>query len=142
MAQPNSSALSSERSTYSAPSTSRRVFSPRLFVARVKNQVWPQAVYGLGAASDLVILDVSHPTDAMLWEVQTMRNMFGGRWVLVGAYEHVASLTDPGVAAGSDHRGRLAQLLDGHEVLAYGHTPADHARFVTALRNRLHRTRS
>ncbi|HEY7223757.1 MAG TPA: hypothetical protein VH561_09230 [Micromonosporaceae bacterium] len=118
---------------------SRKIFSPRLFVTRVTGPIWQAAVRGLGAAADVVIIDVSHPTDPLLWEVETMKLMFGDRWVLVGAYEHVGALGDQRTAAGTDNRARLARLLDGEEIIAYGHAPADRKRFIRALRNRLYR---
>jgi hypothetical protein len=121
---------------------SRKVFSPRLFVARVSSPIWTQAVQALAGVADVVIIDVSHPTDPLLWEVETMKPRFGDRWVLVGAYEQVGKLADPRAAVGSDRRALLARALDGEEIVAYGHTPADHARFVLALRNRLQHTLS
>jgi hypothetical protein len=121
---------------------SRRVFSPRLFVTRVADSIWPQAVRGLGAAADIAIIDVSHPTDALLWELEAMRLMFGRRWLLVGAFEYVTSLASPQTATSQDHRGRLARLLDGEQVIAYGHTDEDIRRFSRALRNRLRALRS
>jgi hypothetical protein len=121
---------------------SRRVFSPRLFVMRVTDAIWPQAVRGLGAAADVVIIDVSHPTDALLWEVEAMRLIFGRRWLLVGAYEYVTPLANPQTANSDDHRGRLARLLDGEQVIAYGHTKEDIRRFSRALRHRLHAVRT
>jgi hypothetical protein len=110
-------------------------FSPRLFVVRVADAIWPEAVRGLGAAADVVIIDVSHPTDALLWEVEAMRLIFGRRWLLVGAYEYVTPLANPQTANSDDHRGRLARLLDGEQVIAYGHTKEDIRRFSRALRH-------
>lgn len=121
---------------------SRRVFSPRLVVVRVASPIWQPAVYGLGRVSDVVIIDISHPTDALLWEVTNMKPLFGDRWVLVGAYDQVYALAHPHAGLSGDPRGLLARLLEGEEVLAYGHTPADHRRFLRALRNRLHRAAS
>jgi hypothetical protein len=109
---------------------------------RVTDAIWPQAVRGLGAAADVVIIDVSHPTDALLWEVEAMRLTFGRRWLLVGAYEYVTPLANPQTANSDDHRSRLARLLDGEQVIAYGHTKEDIRRFSRALRHRLHAVRT
>ncbi len=121
---------------------SRKVFSPRLVVVRVASAIWQNTVRGLAGAADVLIIDVSHPTDALLWEVTTMKPLFADRWVLVGAYEHVHALGHPETALRGDPRGLLARQLETEMVIAYGPTPADQSRFVRALRSRLYRARS
>jgi hypothetical protein len=119
---------------------SRRVLSPRLVVVRVADLAWQAAVRGIANVSDVVVIDVSQPTDALLWEVGNLKPIFGNRWILVGAHSRVAPLANPQAVAGTP-QGLLANLLDGHEVIAYGSGPAEQQRFVRALRRRLHQTR-
>jgi hypothetical protein len=116
----------------------RRILSPRLVVVRVASSVWQNAVQGLASVADVVVIDVSHPTDALLWEVATMKPLFRTRWVLVGSYDQVVWLGHPQVATAADARGQLARALDGEDVIAYGAHPADQKRFSRALRHRLH----
>jgi hypothetical protein len=119
-------------------SRSRQILSPRLVVVRVATTLWQNAVQGLANVADVVVIDVSHPTDALLWEVATMKPQFGNRWVLVGAQDSVTSLAHPQTAHGGDHRGLLARQLDGEQIIAYGPRPADQQRFARALRRRLY----
>jgi hypothetical protein len=114
----------------------RRIFAARLVVVRVPGEFWQRAVSALAAVSAVVVIDVSHPTENLLWEVQTVRPLFSGRWVLVGARDLVRSLQQPG----SGPAAQLAQLLDGERILAYGPDPADRKRFARALRRALDQT--
>ena len=75
-------------------------------VVRVASSVWQNAVQGLANVADVVVIDVSHPTDALLWEVATMKPLFGTRWVLVGSYDQVVWLGHPRVATAADARGQ------------------------------------
>src|SRR5262249_28091976 len=99
----------------------RKILSPRLVVVRVAGGIWQQVVSTLAGSADVVVIDVSHPTNPLLWEVSTMKQAVGGRWLLVGAYEHVMPLTDPNRVRSGDLHGQLAQLIDGEEILAYAH---------------------
>ncbi len=113
---------------------SRRILAPRLMVVTVPTAFWQQAIRGLAGACDVIIIDVSQPTDALLWEVNNIKPMFNGRWVMVGAQEHVAALADPVTARSGTPLGLLARLIDGERVIAYGPTDADRAVFTRALR--------
>jgi hypothetical protein len=115
----------------------RKVFSPRLIVVTVPGEFWREAIKGFAAVSKVAVIDVSHPTDPLLWEVNSLKAMFAGRLVFVGARGLVAALNrPPHEIAGTPH-GALAQLLDGEEIIAYGPTSADRRRFTTALRRRI-----
>ena len=116
----------------------RRVFGARLVVARVATPLWQDVVRHLAAVSDAVVIDVSHATDNLLWEVENMRTP-GRPLVLVCHRDRIATLlyagTAPGGAAPADIR--LAHALDGHEVLVYGSGEAEQRAFARSLRNRL-----
>jgi hypothetical protein len=115
----------------------RKVFSPRLMVVTVPGSFWREAIRGFAAVSKVAVIDVSHPTDPLLWEVATLKPLFAGRLVFVGARDLVGALArPPHEIAGTPH-GALAELLDGEEIVAYGPTEADRRRFTTALRRRI-----
>jgi hypothetical protein len=113
----------------------RYVFAPRLMVVTVPTAFWQKAISGFMDVVDLVIVDVSQPTDALLWEVGALKSRFGGRWILVGQRDLVAKLAATGTAALGTADGQLARMLDGETILAYG--PADTGQFARALRKRL-----
>ncbi len=115
----------------------RKVFSPRLIVVTVPGSFWQEAVRGFAAVSKVAVIDVSHPTDPLLWEVASLKPLFAGRLVFVGARDLVHQLArPPHEIAGTPH-GALAQLLDGEEIIAYGPASADLRRFTKALRRRI-----
>jgi len=104
---------------------SQRVFGPRLVVARCSDAVWRQAVTALAGASAVVLVDVSNPTENLLWELRTLDDR-GRPRVLIGQQARVADLDV-----------RLAEILDGQEILAYGEGRRSLRRFAGALRSRL-----
>jgi hypothetical protein len=113
----------------------RYVFSPRLMVVTVPTAFWQKAISGFMDVVDVVIVDVSQPTDALLWEINTLKSRLNRRFILVGQHDMVASLAAPGTAALGTPGGLLARMLDGETILAY--RPSDPDRFARALRNRL-----
>jgi hypothetical protein len=120
----------------------RRVFGARLVVARVATPLWQDVVRHLAAVSDAVVIDVSHATDNLLWEVENMRSP-GRPLVLVCHRDRIATLLYAGTAPAGAPGGaapadvRLAHALDGHEVLVYGSGEAEQRAFARSLRNRL-----
>ena len=118
---------------------SRKIFAPRLVVLRVASEVWQQTVMRLASAGSLTIIDVSEPTENLLWEIQALTERFGPRCVFVGQSDRVAGLT--GSSETVPPRGpineRLLRLLDGREVLAYMTNRRGMRRFARALRARL-----
>ena len=120
----------------------RRVFGARLVVARVATPLWQDVVRQLAGVSDAVVIDVSHATDNLLWEVENMRTP-GRPLVLVCHRDRIATLLyaatapagGPGGVAPADVR--LARALDGHEVLVYGSGEVEQRAFARSLRNRL-----
>jgi hypothetical protein len=115
---------------------SRKVFGPRLVVLRVASHVWQHAVTELAALSSLSLIDVSEPTENVLWEFEELTKRFADRCVVIGQHDRVAALaTLPDRERGStsvEHR--LANLLRGREVLAYTADPKGLKRFAKALR--------
>jgi hypothetical protein len=116
---------------------SRHILGPRLVVVAVAGAIWQHVVDHLAQSCDLVIIDISQPTDNLVWEVETIRTRFPGRWLLVGDEAHLTTLTDAGAHPAGSPQARLITLLDGEHVLAYGPTPELQRRFTRALRGRL-----
>jgi hypothetical protein len=131
----------------------RRVFSPQLMVVRSDNAVWHETVQRLLLSTEVTLVDVSRPTESLLWEIGELTATDDGRCVFVGDYERLARFV-PGVArdlpegwpvyhydptsAGPEAVvGQILRLLDGREVLAYGHGRDALVRFSRALRGRL-----
>ena len=118
------------------PRRSRRIMGPRLTVLTVASPIWRDAVRVLVVAAPVVLIDVSQPSQNLLWEVETLRRDPSARWVLIGdharldglaASQHGPGATDPVVQ-------RLAVLLDGESVLAYRAGRRSMRRFARALR--------
>jgi hypothetical protein len=120
---------------------SRRIFGARLVVVAVPTPFWQRAVFGLAEASEVVVIDVSWPTENLVWEVRNIKPLFQGRWVLVGARDRVGPLAWPETFTSHTHEGVLARMLDGEQILAYGASRAEQRQFSRALRRRLHQIR-
>ena len=122
----------------SVAAASQRALAPRLTVLRVDAAVWQETVVELAGSCSAVILDVSQPTDNLLWEVEQVTSRIRGRVVFVGDVDcldrvlHLAP-TD-GVDAVVDGRAvRLRTLLEGAEVLACSTDLRGRLRFQRAL---------
>jgi len=115
---------------------SRRVFSPRLAVVRVAMPVWQQAVLQLASVCAAVVVDVSEPTDNLLWEVATLKPRLQTRFIVVADQEHLNRMTTGPTQSLELHQ-RLLHVLAGEEVLAYSNDRAGRKRFARALRTRL-----
>lgn len=120
---------------------SAKVFGPRLVVLRVASPVWQNAVSELAAVSSLPLIDISEPTENVLWELEELTKRFGDRCVVIGHHEQLVALA--GLPSGSGDPGatrverRLANVLEGREVLAYTTDRPGLKRFARALRGLL-----
>jgi hypothetical protein len=107
----------------------------------VASEIWQPVVRRLAADSSAIVVDVSEPTENLLWELDALEAQFRSRRILVGDRARLEYLASPGKAA---TRGqlfeRLATYLDGEEILAYeGESRRDMKRFAVGLRARLER---
>ena len=128
-----------DRAARAIAAESRKIFAPRLVVLRVASEVWRQTVIRLAASGSLTIIDVSEPTENLLWEIQELTERSGPRCVFVGQSDRVARLTasSEDVPAPGPIDERLLRLLDGREVLAYVTNRRGMRRFARALRAKL-----
>lgn len=118
----------------------RKVFAPRLVVLRVATPVWQQAVRRLAQTSALALVDVSQPTDNLVWEIEELTVRSPTRCLLVGELGRLRELAavpveelDPASAAA-----RTLRLLEGRRVLGYTTDRAGVRRFARALRSDLY----
>lgn len=112
------------------------IFRSRLTVLTVAHPVWRDAVRALAAVVPVVLIDISQPTENLLWEVETLRRQPDTTWVLIGERDHVEALADGRMEGGPTDAAvrQLALLLDGETVLAYEDGRRAIRRFARALR--------
>jgi hypothetical protein len=113
---------------------SRRIFAPRLIVLRVETAVWRAVVSRLVAASAIVLVDVSEPTENLLWEIEELRRKPNVRCVFICHHHKLPVLLGVAGVSAPWPVQRLRVLLDGADVLAYAIDPAGVRRFSHALR--------
>jgi hypothetical protein len=115
---------------------SRAIVGPGLAVARVASPIWQPVVERLAALSSAVLIDVSEPTDNLVWEIETLKSAMRSRWILVGEQERLRRMT---ASAGkqSAAQAKLLRLLDDEQVLAYSGERRELRRFARSLRARL-----
>lgn len=143
------SSVEIEAAVASVAELSHKTFAPRLIVLTVSSSaksdgglvpdVWKQTVRRLSTVTSVLLLDVSEPTENLLWEIRELREQFRSRCVIVGHYDRVRRLAANGGEAPTPESldGRLRILLDGQEVLAYTTDRRGMRRFARALRNKL-----
>ena len=112
---------------------SRQVSGPRLVVLRVASNVWQRAVRELASVCSLTLIDISEPSENVLWEFEELLTRYDGKYVLIGHHARAVALatSDPGL---TPVERRLAALLAGREVLAYTTDRRGLKRFARALR--------
>jgi hypothetical protein len=114
----------------------QRVFGPRLTVLTVNSAVWRETVLGMADICAVPLIDVSEPTENVLWEVEELIGRFGDRCVFIGDHDRLQGLIAREPDAVTQ---RLAGLLDGRQVLAYTPGAKGTRRFVRALGSTLER---
>lgn len=114
----------------------RRVFGARLSVLTVNSAVWQQTVAGMADICAVPLIDISEPTENVMWEIEELVRRFGDRCVFIGAHGRLQEL----IAHEPDAlMRRLSIFLDGREVLAYTPDARGTKRFVRALSSTLDR---
>jgi hypothetical protein len=117
---------------------SRKVFGPRLVVLRVATSVWRQTVSRLASDASLSLIDVSEPTENLIWEIEELTIRSRTRCVFICQHERAVQLA--GSSSSSDERpldGEVQRLLEMEQLLAYTTDRRGRKRFARALRGRL-----
>lgn len=117
----------------------RRTFASRLVVLRVATAVWQESVTALARVTSASIIDVSEPTDHLLWELETLDRLCASRSIIIGEQASVERWSQDGGAASGDTTlgARFAARLDGRHVLAYTTDRRGMRRFARALHGML-----
>lgn len=115
---------------------SRRVVAPPLMVVAVDEPIWQDAVCRLAAMSTTVLIDISEPTENLLWEIKTLRPEVQGQWAFICEENHfrqpARNEQEP------DPRSQLDEMLAGEAVLLYSAIGSNELRrFSKALRRTL-----
>jgi len=99
---------------------SQRSLAPRLTVLDVDSAVWRETVEEFAHAAEAVVIDVSKPSEHVVWEVEHVQ-AGSVRQVFVGHHDLVTRLATGGPPDAADAGGveRLRQLLEGETILAY-----------------------
>jgi len=117
---------------------SRKLVAPRLMVLRVATDIWRETVSQLALATSVALIDVSEPSENLLWEIETLTLRTRTRCVFIGEYNRVAPLAGAaGTSAGESSDRQLASLLEHAEILAYTTDRRGRRRFARALRGKL-----
>lgn len=121
---------------------SSQILSPKLTVLTVETSIWRETVRRLADKSSAYLIDVSRPTEHVLWEIEEMTRNGRGDCVFVGHLDRLRRFTHDArvevLAVGPDSlQARMERLLAGREVLAYTTDPTGLDRFARALHTRL-----
>ena len=99
---------------------------------RVSSAIWQLAVQRVAASARVVVIDVSEPTENVLWEIAELQPIFGARCVLIGQHDRLRQLAAVSAADGSLHE-RFLRVLNGRAILAYTTDARGIERFARAL---------
>lgn len=124
-----------ERTAAAVTMQRKRVIAPRLMVLRVRSAIWQQAVTRLATAADVILVDISEPTENVLWEIEALAGRHDVQHVFICYGPRLNDLfyaPDPEPAIQ-----RMRTLLNGAEVLAYSVDRSGIRQFTRALRDAL-----
>jgi len=113
----------------------RRVLAPRLAVLSVSTAIWREAVLGLAGVCRIALIDVSCPTDSIVWEIEQLTRLPRVRCIFVGEHGRLLKINERHVGR-DEVVDATVRLVAGHPVLAY-HAGRDSDDFVRALRSAL-----
>jgi hypothetical protein len=117
---------------------SEKLAAPRLFVLKVASSIWRETVSRFAQAAPVAIVDLSEPSEHLLWEIQELKTRTHTRCVFIGQHDRVAPLADPEITSTAEADfPQLALLLEHDEILAYTTDWRGRRRFARALRGKL-----
>ena len=114
-----------------------QTFAPRLVVVRVALGIWHQTVSSLASVAIATIVDLSEPTENLMWEISELTRL-GGHDRCIFIVDH-ARLDETGNFrdGGAGFAANLKILIGDGDVLAYRTDRAGMRRFARALYGRL-----
>lgn len=92
-----------------------QIQSPRLIVLRVHDRIWQRVVQELADQASVALVDVSEPTEHLLWEITLLRGDANARLLAVGRRDRVEALLD----AEDGPAARVRDTLRGEDILVY-----------------------
>jgi len=112
---------------------SHQTFAARLVVVTVATQIWQETVSAFASMATASIIDISDPTENLLWELTELERRCAGRFILIGEHARIAAWAD-GISP-DEHplSARLTELLGDRDVLAYTTDRTGMRRFARAL---------
>lgn len=112
--------------------SARGIQAPRLIVLKVADQIWRDVVQRLSDEATVAVVDISDPSDHLVWEVDLLQRDVRARMVLIGRRDRVEALLD-GSGTSAETGRRLRELLAGQDVLVYESESASLRRFAQTL---------
>lgn len=113
----------------------RRVFGPQLVVLRVASSVWRQTVSRFALVSSVALIDVSDPTENLVWEIEELTKRSRTKCVFICQRERAEQVVAGSLEGPYDNQ--VARLLELEEILAYTTDRRGRRRFARALRGTL-----
>ena len=113
----------------------RQTFAPRLVVVRVATQVWQETVAAFASVAAASIIDISEPTENLMWELAELERRCPERFILIGDHARISGWAGSGGTPLADHafRARMIELVGDRDVLAYTTDRKGMRRFAHAL---------
>jgi hypothetical protein len=100
--------------------SSHRSVSARLWVVKVAGQIWQDVVAAFAVRSERILIDVSQPSDNVLWEIEHLSPELAARCVFVGRHDRVSWLAeDAAERPVNEVERRLQDALASRTVLTY-----------------------
>jgi membrane protein implicated in regulation of membrane protease activity len=94
-----------------------RTFAPRLVVVKVHDAIWREVVHELARDASVALIDVSEPTEHLLWEVDLLRREASMHMLAIGRRDLVEGIA--AASAAGSVAAQLRDLLVGQDVLVY-----------------------
>jgi hypothetical protein len=116
---------------------SRRVFGPRLVVLRVASAAWRQTVRHFAALSSLVLVDVTEPTEHLIWEIEELTVQRSTPCVFIARHDRALEIAGITGRPVGPLDAKVARLLELDEILAYTTDRPGMRRFARALHGAL-----
>jgi hypothetical protein len=121
-----------ERVVTNLRSKVRRVFCPRLAVITVETRLWKQAVLSFAAHTSTALIDISQPTENLLWEIEQLALIPNIRCIFIGQKDRLLDVRASSPSMSPETA--LSHFLDGARVLGYDLDARGVGRFTRALR--------
>lgn len=116
--------------------TTKGLFVPRFVVLNVETLIWQPTVCKLARLASAIVVDVSIPSENLLWEIERLRSIGYKSCIYVADRDRIEDINSNTVG---DQQivARWRKLLSGHTVITYSLAPGDQNKFERSLRNRL-----